>query len=78
MKKRVHCNESESYISVSKTNTNSICIGLNEEGCKFLIAELQELIDNKSYIFDYDCGTGYDCGILSKDSLGLIIVRKDF
>lgn len=74
--KKIHYDEE--LISISILNDGSIELALNEEGCKFLIEELQELLQNKSYVCHYDSGTGYDCGVLSKNSLGIAIVRKDF
>lgn len=76
MNKKLHCDEP--YMTLSMLNNNSIEIALSEEGCRFLIDELQELIKNREYIMDYDSNTGYDCGILSKNSFGLVLVRKDF
>lgn len=76
MKKKIE--KDEGIISISKTDNNSIQIALNKEGCEFLKNALDDLIKNKTYVFDYDNETGYDCGILSKNSLGIIIVRKDF
>lgn len=77
MKKKIIIKD-EGIISISKTKNDSIQIAVNAEGCEFLKSVLDDLLEDKTYVFDYDSGTGYDCGILSKNSLGIIIVRKDF
>ncbi len=76
MRKKIH--SESSWITVTHLKNDSVVLAVDEDGCKYLIEELQYLLANKDYVFDYDQSTGYDCGILSKNSLGLIIVRKDF
>ena len=52
----------------------SVYICMDMEACSYLFEELKEILANKEYCFlDYDTATGYDCGILTKNSLGIAL-----
>ena len=54
-------------------NKKSVQIEVDKKGCEFLIEELTDLLNNNKNIVEYDSDTGYNCGILTKESLGIII-----
>ena len=57
---------------------NTVHIEMDKEACKFLIAELTEFLNEPGTGFvDYDPDTGYDCGVLTKNSLGLMLSLRD-
>lgn len=56
---------------------NAVLIQTDKLGCAYLIEELTSYLeDNEDVFIDYDSGTGYDCGILTKDSLGIMFCVK--
>lgn len=61
------------YLEMKKT----VRLELDIEACKFLISELQEMLSEENSFVDYDPETGYDCGVLSKNSLGLMIEVRE-
>lgn len=78
MKKQINeSNEGRILITLTP-NQKSIQIDLDEIGCEFLIEELTNLLQKTKNIIDYDANTGYACGLMTKNSLGIIITRRDF
>ena len=57
-------------------NKKSVQIEVDKKGCEFLIEELTDLLNNNKNIVEYDSDTGYNCGILTKESLGVIGVPR--
>ena len=55
---------------------DSVSIDLDKDACQFLIDELNKMLKDKTYTFEYDSGTGKDCKILTNDSKGLFITRR--
>ena len=60
-------------------NKKTVRIEMDKEAAKFLVEELTEMInDQESFFVDYDPETGYSVGILTKNSLGLMLeMRKE-
>ncbi len=81
MKKKIVDDSMDGKIKIEfLSNKKTMRIELDKTGCEFLIETLKDLLTGDGYPFiDYDPGTGYDCGILRKDSLGLMIeiIEKD-
>ncbi len=65
-------------IEITELNDGSIQIAMDEDGCKFLIEELKTLLDDKRYISEYPYDSGRGCGVLTLNSSGFFLVRKDF
>jgi len=64
-------------IEILNLQNDIVEITVNEEGCVFLIDELQELLKNPKFVTEYPQYMGNDVGVLTKQSLGLFIARKD-
>lgn len=79
IKKKINYDSNEGRINIQfLEKKKTIYLELDKIGCEFLINELTDLLNGEGDFVDYDPSTGYDCGLLTKDSLGLMIVRKDF
>lgn len=75
----MNINESlEGRIQIEYLDKNTVQIELDDEGCKFMIEVFTEFLNNpKMHHVNYDSDTGYSCGFMTKNSLGLIINHRN-
>ena len=77
MKKKVDNRALEGRILIEYLDKHRVQIELDDAGCKFLIEVLTEFLnDPEMHHADYDADTGYSCGFMAKNSLGLIINHR--
>lgn len=68
-------NENKGRITVQYLEKKkSVYIHMDMEACSYLLGELKEILtDREDCFLDYDSATGYDCGVLAKNSLGIAL-----
>lgn len=71
LKKTTKYND-EGRIAISLSRDKKMVqIELDYESCTFLIEELNDILHGG--IIEYDSDSGYSCGLLKKNSLGIIV-----
>lgn len=77
MKKNIIDDARNGRIHIEYLDKHTVQVELDDDGCKFLIEVLTEFLnDPKMHHVNYDSDTGYSCGFMTKNSLGLIINHR--
>lgn len=78
MKRKKEIKSDRGRIDLELTpDKKAVYIELDEESCKFLMQELNRLYNDKEEIIEYEARTGFAIGVLTENSLGFILRRRD-
>lgn len=78
MKKSNVNNTREGKIHIEYLDKSTVCIELDDEGCRYLIEVFNDFINTPNmHHLDLESNTMYHLGVFTKDSLGLMINHRD-